>query len=411
MSQPWLSRKEWSSPTIDSHMKSGRWVMWVFALIFGGVSSVVLIAGHDELSRKLARGDYLVLLVLLFPLVSVFLLAQAIKLTREWRRYGATPFHMDPYPGAIGGQMGGYVDLGIPQQDAGEFEAALVLFRRTRRRSGNETKTTDSVVWQRKVPLHTEACRVQNAERGTRVRVLVDVPEGLQASQVPDNDYHYWRLSIKALDKKVAFQRSWELPMFPSQAKASRPLPAEAHAAFEDRQLSELEHLTEITQRPDGLWLRFTPGNTRKLHLIMTFMGAIFFSIGAGMTQVSDAMAWIFVLAFGGFGVLMLSLGIYGLGKELRVRITPNTVLTKRSWFGMALSTSELARSDVEGLSIHSSSSMSSGEEVVQYYKLKLRLKSGSEKALGFGIDGFGKAEKLAEHLSLLTGLPYRGLN
>ncbi|WP_439135702.1 hypothetical protein [Pseudomaricurvus sp.] len=411
MSQPWLSRKEWSSPTINSHVKSGLWVMWGFSLIFGGVSSAVLIAGYDELSRKIAGGDYLVLLVFLFPLASVFLLAQAIKLTRNWRRFGATPFHMDPYPGAIGGQMGGHVDLGIPLPDAGEFDATLVLFRRTRRRSGNETRTSDSVVWQRKVPLHAEACRVKDGQRGTRVRVLVDVPEGLQASEVPDSDYHYWRLSVKALDKKVAFNRSWELPMFPSTAQASSPLPVEAHAAFEDRQLSELEQLTEITQRPDGLWLRFTPGNTRKLHTMLTLFGAIFFAIGAGMTQVSDSMAWLFVLVFGGFGLLTLLLGLYGLGKELRVRIAPETVMTKRFWFGMALSTNELARSEIEGLSIDSSSSMSSGEEVVQYYKLKLRLKSGKDKSLGFGIDGYGKAEKLAEHLSMLTGLPFRGLD
>lgn len=407
MSQPWLSRKEWSSPTLYSGAKTGMITLWVFTILFGGVSGLVLTLGFDELLANFNRGEYLVLLVGLFPLVSLLLLKQSWTMTQDWRRYGRTPFQMDPYPGAIGGQMGGYVDIRLPYSPANQFEATLALYRRTTKRSGNETRTDESVVWQRTVPLHSEACLLENGS-GTRLRVLTDVPFGQSASEVPDRDYHLWRLSIKALDKSLRFKRQWEVPMFPGTAKASRPLPATAEAAYEDRQLQSLEDLTQITQQGDSVWMRFTPDNTRKMSWFMTLFGAIFFAIGAGMTQADASMTWLFVLVFGGVGLAIMLGGIYGLGKELRVGISNSEIVTKRFWFGRPLSVKQYPRAKASHMMIESSGSMSTGTETVQYYKLKLHLTDSTKVPLGFGIDGYGKAEKLAQQLSVLTQLKFK---
>jgi hypothetical protein len=42
------------------------------------------------------------LIRLLFPLVGIWLIACAIRRTREWRRFGAAPVTLDPVPGSIG---------------------------------------------------------------------------------------------------------------------------------------------------------------------------------------------------------------------------------------------------------------------------------------------------------------------
>ncbi len=406
MSKPWLSRKQWSSPTIYSNAKLGIMVIWGFAIVFSAISSLVLITGRAQMLADFNRGEHLVAAVLLFPIVSIFLLYQAWRMTRDWLRYGRTPFHMDPYPARIGGQMGGHIDLHLPYSPEQKFQATLALCRRVRRRSGKETKVDESIIWQRSVPLHHEACTTEKGA-GTRIRVVTDVPEGLAESQEPSSNFHLWRLSVKALDKSLRFNRNWELPMFSGSDQAQTQLPSIALAAYEEQQLESLDELTQITQQGDSIWMRFTPNNTRKLNLMMTVFGALFFSVGMGMTQAEGAMTWLFVAVFGAIGFLILSLGIYGLGKELRVGVSPEQVVTKRFWFGVALPEKMTSRAQVRHMKIESSGSMSSGTETVKYYQLKLILKDGKKLPMGFGIDGYGKAEKLAQQLSVLTGLEF----
>jgi len=406
MSKPWLSRKEWSSPTIYSGAKLGMIVMWVFAVLFSGVSSLVLISGLDQIMADFERGEYLVALVLLFPLASIFLLRQAWVMTRDWLRYGRTPFQMEPYPGAIGGQMGGHVDLKLKFSEDLRFEANLTLCRRVTRNSGKETKVSESVVWQRSVPLHCEPCLMESGS-GTRVRLVTDVPEGLAESEEPDSNFHLWRLSLKATDKSLRFNRVWELPMFAGAAQASKPLPNLAQAAYEEQQLDALDELTQITQQGDSIWMRFTPTNTRKMSVFMTIFGAIFLSVGIGMAQVDGPMLWLFVFVFGTLGLLIMLFGIYGLGKELRIGISPASVTVKRFWFGRSLSGRDYSRSQALHMTTEAGGSMTMGTETIQYYKLKLVMKDGKKIPLGFGIDGYGKAEKLAQQLSALTGLEF----
>jgi len=407
--EPWLSRKAWSSPEVYSGAKAGMVIMWVFAVVFTGFGAVIIFAAHDDLSDKLRHGEYLVLLAGLFPLVGLFMLAQAIRATRDWMRYGRTPLHLDPYPGSIGGQMGGYIDLALPYASQNRFEVSLALYRRETRRSGKESRTSESVIWQSRVPVHTEDCVLKGAKRGTRLRLQIDVPEGLSESETPDNDYHLWRLSVKALDKSARFQRQWEIPMFATATRAREQLPAVALAEHESAQLDALQELTAMSQEGDTLWMRFTPANTRKLSIMMTVFGAIFFGIGAGMTQADFGGRWLFVVVFGLVGGLILFSGVYGLGKELRVGISPRRITTRRFWFGLGLGNREYDRALADAIALKASGSMSSGQETIQYYRLRLSMREGRDVPLGFGIDGHGRAELLATELAALTGIPYRG--
>ena len=44
--------------------------------------------------------------------------------TPEWRRFGAAPALLDPFPGAIGGNVGGVIDVNFPYA-TGEASAAI----------------------------------------------------------------------------------------------------------------------------------------------------------------------------------------------------------------------------------------------------------------------------------------------
>lgn len=409
LSKPWLENKKWSNATIYSGAKTGMIVLWIFTLVFGGISSVVLIAGYAEMLRDFQRGEYIVAAVLLFPLVSLLMLHLSVRMTRDWLRYGKTPLQMDPYPGAIGGEAGGYIDLKLAFDLRNQFDVKLALYRRTVRRSGKETRTDEAVVWQCDVPVHIEA-----AGAGTRIRFLTDVPDGKFASEESSQDYHLWRFIVNGVNKSLRFNRIWEVPMFPVQqcdhsGKASMPLPAIAQAKLEERQLNELAEITEITHQGDNIWMRFSPKNTRRISTVMFFFGALFFSVGVGMTMLEEDVPLLLVIAFGGIGGVILLAGLYGLGKELRVCVNDTEVQTKRFWFGVALVSRRYARETIESMYIESTMSMSSAEGPIQYYKLKLKFSDGSNKPIAFGIDGYSKAHKLGEQLAVLTGIDYTG--
>lgn len=58
--------------------------MWLFAVLTSSVSWSLLMAIPDELEK----GNHLVWIGLVFPLIGLFVLGKAIRMTLELHRYG-----------------------------------------------------------------------------------------------------------------------------------------------------------------------------------------------------------------------------------------------------------------------------------------------------------------------------------
>ncbi|MEP2606422.1 hypothetical protein, partial [Marinobacter sp.] len=101
----WQSRKGWEAPRIRSDRKRTLLLTWVIALLWNAISTPLL----WTLPKALDQNQWLVLMVVAFPAVGLGLLWKAIAMTREYRHYGTVELIMDPYPAAIGGQMGGTI--------------------------------------------------------------------------------------------------------------------------------------------------------------------------------------------------------------------------------------------------------------------------------------------------------------
>jgi len=95
---PWLLNDKWQTATIRSDSKMAMWGAWIFAAFWNLISAPLPFLLYREVVDK---GNYLALIGLLFPLVGIGLLVWAIKRTREWTRFGATPVVLDPFPGSM----------------------------------------------------------------------------------------------------------------------------------------------------------------------------------------------------------------------------------------------------------------------------------------------------------------------
>ncbi|MCP4186168.1 MAG: DUF3592 domain-containing protein, partial [Gammaproteobacteria bacterium] len=143
----WQSRKGWGSAKIASDAVKGAWFYWLFAIFWNAISTPVIFILPDELENE----NYIALVALLFPLVGIFLLYKAITTTLEYRHFGKVFLEMDPYPGAIGGHVGGRIQVTRLDHhkvsEASELSVQLECIYSYMSGSGKNRSRRESIKW------------------------------------------------------------------------------------------------------------------------------------------------------------------------------------------------------------------------------------------------------------------------
>lgn len=393
--KPWLLRPEWAGPEIGSRAGTGLKVTWLFAVVWNGFAVPVGILSALEFldgNRPAALG-------LLFPLAGAGLLAWAIRQTLAWRRFGNTAITMDPYPGAIGGQVGGTVDVRVPYDPQLRFRTSLTCLYSHMTGSGKNRRRSERVVWQ------TEgvAFAVPRLEH-TRLEILFEVDSGLPESDLRDeSSYHLWRLHIEADLPGVDFDRAFEIPVFPTGASARelRRLSTEHRAAAEERRRS-IDHVLDIRQVPGGIELYF-PAFRHPWGKVFGFLfGSAFFGFGLLVSDAPIVMRLIFGAVGGGIALASL----YNLLVSLRVRIDHTQLEIRRRLLGLPAGGASVPRAEISGLTLKQSYSSSRGGKQTVYFKLQALASGGRALKIGHNLPGQETAREALVALSEVTGIP-----
>jgi hypothetical protein len=220
--------------------------VWAFAIFWNLVSAPLPFILYDEVVNK---QNYPALAGLLFTAVGIGLLTWAIRRTLEWRRFGPTPVTLDPFPGSIGGHVGGSIDLNVPYDDRNEFQLTLTNLRSYVSSSGKDRERRETAKWQDMIVAHTET-----TGSGTRLTFRFDVPEGLNASDPQQNEdsYYIWRLDLAGELDGTDINRSFDIPVF-ATATESRSLSRLAVERGRERQTVRAEKAVRDS-------IRFTTG-------------------------------------------------------------------------------------------------------------------------------------------------------
>ncbi|WP_049721346.1 DUF3592 domain-containing protein [Gilvimarinus polysaccharolyticus] len=390
--KPWLTRRAWASSSIKSNGKHMMIFVWCFAAFWNAIAIPTGINCIYEFNK----GNNLALFGLLFLLVGAGLLYWAVKETAKWRRFGPAPLQLDPYPGAIGGQVGGFIEVDLPYDSNHRFKVTLQCLESYYSGSGKERKRHERCVWQREGYAHT-----QLSAHGTRLEILFDVKEGLPESEPVKNRYHLWRLNVAAQLPGADFDRSYEVPVFATGANAMglRESSEEHRHAHQERE-QLLESALQIKQIPGGITMYY-PAFSQALAKVMgvlfgagfcaagyfidaTFMGAVFFLIGA-----------------------LVGLGcLYFLLTSLDVKIDQQGLFTRRKLLGFPVNTTKVARHELTHLKIAESYSSQSGKSHVTYFKVQAHRNTGKPVTIGYNFAGEAVAEQALESISVLTGVP-----
>jgi hypothetical protein len=213
--RPWLLDDAWQTPTVRSSSKASMIGVWIFAIIWNLVSAPLPFIMFEEVVE---RHNYIALVGLLFTMVGIGMLVWAIRRTLEWRRFGPTPVTLDPFPGSIGGHVGGTIDLNLPFDSQTEFELTLTNINSYVSGSGKNRSRKEKAGWQDSVVAHAES----SSAGGTRLSFRFDVPDGLPESDADrDGDsYTIWRLDLSAELEGADLDRSFDIPVYATRQQS-----------------------------------------------------------------------------------------------------------------------------------------------------------------------------------------------
>ncbi|MEZ0121368.1 MAG: hypothetical protein AB9Q17_10575 [Candidatus Reddybacter sp.] len=205
---PWLGRKKWAPDSLKDSFALTGGLIWGFAIFWNLMTAPALLAFFDELNK----GNQMIWFVLLFPLAGLYLIGTAIHKTLDWRRFEQMKVRLEPYPGAIGGDVAGTIHLSTPLPAGTPIKVSLDCVRHY----SHGKNSSQSIVWQ-----HKGLFEPLQSSRSASVQFLFEVPAGLPQSSTGNSSYHVWTLSVSAALPGVDLVRQIELPVFPSEEKAS----------------------------------------------------------------------------------------------------------------------------------------------------------------------------------------------
>lgn len=362
-SSPWLDNKKWTENKISSGANFVQYILWGFA-IFWNLLSLPILLDYQGILEK-AEREPMTFIAFLFPLIGLGLIFMALRSTLRWRRFGATPLILDPFPGSLGGHVGGCVDTNIAFNTGLKCAVSLSCIESYMSGSGKDRKRQESVIWQ-----SDGFCSVASIARGSSFTFRFNVPDHLPESDLEQhNRYNLWRVSMHAELKGSDFIRGFVIPVFTTNGQLSRIRSGtEDHQATLASATQGVESVADVRSVSGGVQVWFAAFQRPTQGIVMLIIGLIFSSIGILIPR--DEVPLIMILVFTGVGLLLLISGLFYLGKALLVEVTTKGINSRRFFFGVPISTKEISADDFNDFNIKQGVTMQSGNKTTVFYKI-----------------------------------------
>ncbi|MGR8940326.1 MAG: DUF3592 domain-containing protein [Gammaproteobacteria bacterium] len=398
--QPWLQRSEWRTGVIQSGAKGGMYFVWGFAAIWNLVSMPFAFF-VPELWRD--EGG-VALLLLIFPSIGVLLIYWAVKITLEWKRFGATPLSMDPFPGAIGGDVGGKIKVDVPYDPKMAFELTLSCINSYASGSGKSRSRHENLIWQ-----DSGYAVVQPAMRGICLKFRFEVPEGVPASEPYGDNYHFWRLNVHGEMAGVDMDRNFEIPVYGTAAKSQQISMLSARERPVGIPGLNAEALLPLAISEGGVTLHYTMLRDWGAALGMLMFGGIFAGIEGflwhlGMSEGFGpyTMGGIFLLIGGS---IMLA-GLYAMFNALHVHFDGRSVSSVRTVLGVPVSRKSADYRSITAIQCEHEGAAQSGKAPVIDYRVVAKTAAG-DIVLAESLDSHSKAKTVVEYFEKLIGVKH----
>ena len=396
---PWLLNDDWQVATIRSSSKATMYGAWAFAAIWNLVSAPLPFVLYGEI---LDKQNYVAIVGLLFPIVGIGLLIWAVRRTLEWTRFGAAPVTLDPFPGSIGGHVGGTIDLNLPFDASQEFKLMLTSIHSYTSGSGDNRSQKEKALWQDTLIAHAEV-----SAKGTRLTFRFDIPEGFNESDTEkDDSYYAWRLNLHAELAGTDLDRDYDLPVYATGTR-SRFLSKIAVQKSRDKQSvvddQAVRNIANFRTTASGKQLFFPMGR----HVATSFGGFVIGGVfaAAGWFLIFQEGHPIFGGVFGGMGALIALACLYMMLNSLQISLAGPEIVTVRRLLGIPISRKRLRRDSFQRFEKNSTFRTQAGNKHVIYYSIHAIGRHGKKLVVGEGFKGESEANAAIRLLSAEFGL------
>lgn len=398
--EPWRDNADGPLEPRVVNTKTGASGIWFFAFMF--LCSAFGRGAFLFSAEEIDKGNWgVILLTLALAAIGVGLLVMAIRMTWSARKFGDVPLTLDPNPGAIGGDVGGWIDIPVAYDPSLAFHITLSCVRV---RGSGEDRSRDAK-W------HDEQWLLAEPLDTGRVRLWFrfEPPAGLPAAERESNDYHRWSLRVDAKLPGLDFSREYELPVFATGKRSLRNVPAHVIAATA-RESANIEAKTHVTRIPGGAAMYFSAGRQSPTGLLLLVLGGMFGGLGIAMLFTDDwAGPWFIGLICALIGAWYPGTGLWMIGNSLRVEADDTGLRIRRHCFGILVLAREIARADIAGIGIKKAGASTTGMGVMVYYDLVARTLGGELRIIGDGLLGITQARLAGEKFARYARLPFLG--
>ena len=383
----WQDIGDWKDSRVRSGAKALIWVSLVFGVAFIGISLPGVLAVPEEIGR----GNYAILMVLLFPLVGLGALTVFVYGLAGWFKFGKTELVLDPVPGSIGGDFGGSVDTRITWHPALKMDITLSCQRLKTTGSGKNRSTRTTVLWQRE-----GIATLSPIPNGTRCEFRFDIPDDLPQSEKASSDYHQWQLLLECELPGVDFKRAFTVPVFNTGVPQRSSLNisyARESAPLDESSIRDIR----ISNSDSGLEFYYPWYRHIRMGALTAIFGAVF--VFAGYFAGTQGASMIFPVAFGGVGGLCIIIGLYLLGNTLTTTVSEKGIRIVRSIYGIRFQR-KATRDQISGLQRRIGSQMQTGTRTRVYYAIDALTRDGRKLTIADTLEGSRLADYVENRIS-----------
>lgn len=408
-SKPWLARADWAAGKIKSSAGAQTKILAVFALVFCGIGGFSAFFGLPE---ELHKGNFLALLVLLFPAVGIGFLFAVMRGILARRRFGDCHFEMVSIPGALGGTLEGLIQTGARLRLEHGLHLKLSCIRVTVSGSGGNQSRQENILWQDEKVFKSKAGLPEPRPGRSGIPVYFKLPAG----QPECGDGIFWRLEAKAKLSGPDFSAVFDVPVFKvagaAVVEADKPDPTAALQMPVEQLRRDENSRIQVTNGPHGREFYF-PAARNVIGAVMTMVFCLVFCGGMYLVLcvAPDSESGMLTGAAGRiFGAVVLGLFIVILGwssfnlwfKSSRVTINSSRVTLLNRWLFFSrtrqFDVHEISRFDLKA-------GMTSGSQVFQDIKLVTRASEDSFAARKARYERTGERPQMKFRISDPSGI------
>lgn len=375
--------------------------VWTFGFMTA-MFALLPLPGLLAIPKELARDNYPILLVLLFPLAALWLGYMLVKAYLGWRRFGMVELWLDPHPGQVGGPVAGTITFQGRLSSQDRVQAQLLCKHVRITGSGKNRRRSETILWER-----TQTLVPLAAGRGTQLQFRFETPAGLPASEEPSRNYHEWELHLLAEVPGVDLDRNLAIPVEANAMPLTGGLRPDPRAILaEDPGAPIPARVARLSSTGTGLTLHYPASRLRGMGLVTLLFGLLFLLAPALLwgelledhRSLFDWAGGLFGLVFALVGLGLVLGGVFLAGNTLTVAIRNGELFSRRSLLGLAR-TRHVHLDDIERIEMTTGGSSTQGTRRTVYYRLHAHTRDGRRIVLGDGIPGSALAERLKTEL------------